>query len=50
MYQSECSPKNIRGLIVGMYQLAITIGALLAAIVLNSTKNENSHAAWRVRS
>ncbi|KAJ7911113.1 monosaccharide importer [Mycena leptocephala] len=47
MYQSECSPKNIRGLIVGMYQLAITIGALLAAIVLNSTKNENSHAAWR---
>ncbi|KAJ7886168.1 monosaccharide importer [Mycena olivaceomarginata] len=47
MYQSECSPKNIRGLIVGLYQLAITIGALLAAIVLNSTKDENSHSAWR---
>ncbi|KAF7331036.1 putative glucose transporter rco-3 [Mycena venus] len=47
MYQSECSPKNIRGLIVGLYQLAITIGALLAAIVLNSTKDEQSHAAWR---
>ncbi|KAF8173800.1 monosaccharide importer [Mycena galopus ATCC 62051] len=47
MYQSECSPKNIRGLIVGLYQLAITIGALLAAIVLNATKNEQSHAAWR---
>ncbi|KAJ6544234.1 monosaccharide importer [Mycena capillaripes] len=47
MYQSECSPKNIRGLVVGMYQLAITVGALLAAIVLNATKNENSHAAWR---
>ncbi|KAF8210884.1 monosaccharide importer [Mycena galopus ATCC 62051] len=38
---------NIRGLIVGLYQLAITIGALLAAIVLNATKNETSHAAWR---
>jgi sugar porter (SP) family MFS transporter len=47
MYQSECSPKNIRGLIVGLYQLAITIGALLAAIVLNATKDKQSHAAWR---
>ncbi|KAJ7661540.1 monosaccharide importer [Mycena polygramma] len=47
MYQSECSPKNIRGLIVGLYQLAITIGALLAAIVLNATKDEQSHSAWR---
>ncbi|KAJ7755166.1 monosaccharide importer [Mycena metata] len=48
MYQSECSPKNIRGLIVGLYQLAITIGALLAAIVLNATKDKQSHAAWRI--
>ncbi|KAJ6615536.1 monosaccharide importer [Mycena sp. CBHHK59/15] len=47
MYQSECSPKNIRGLIVGLYQLAITIGALLAAIVLNATKDQLSHSAWR---
>lgn len=48
MYQSECAPKSIRGLIVGLYQLAITIGALLAAIVLNATKNEQSHSSWRV--
>ncbi|KAJ7753112.1 monosaccharide importer [Mycena maculata] len=48
MYQSECSPKNIRGLIVGLYQLAITIGALLAAIILNATKDRLSHAAWRI--
>ncbi|KAF8165953.1 monosaccharide importer [Crassisporium funariophilum] len=47
MYQSECAPKSIRGLIVGLYQLAITIGALLAAIVLNATKNQASHSAWR---
>ncbi|KAH9482121.1 Major facilitator-type transporter ecdD [Psilocybe cubensis] len=47
MYQSECAPKSIRGLIVGAYQLAITIGALLAAIVLNATKDEQSHSSWR---
>lgn len=47
MYQSECAPKSIRGLIVGLYQLAITIGALLAAIVLNATKDEQSHSSWR---
>jgi len=47
MYQSECAPKKLRGLIVGMYQLAITIGALLSTIVLNATKDQNSHSAWR---
>jgi len=47
MYQSECAPKKLRGLIVGLYQLAITIGALLAAIVLNSTKDRLNHSAWR---
>ncbi|KAJ7440130.1 monosaccharide importer [Mycena latifolia] len=48
MYQSECAPKSIRGLIVGLYQLAITIGALLAAIVLNATKDFQDHSAWRI--
>jgi len=32
MYQSETSPKWIRGTIVGCYQLAITIGLLIAAV------------------
>jgi len=48
MYQSECAPKHLRGAIVGLYQLAITIGALLAAIVLNSTQHRDSHLAWRI--
>ncbi|KAF8165952.1 monosaccharide importer [Crassisporium funariophilum] len=48
MYQSETAPKNIRGMIVGLYQLAITIGALLAAIVLNATKDQQSHSSWRI--
>ena len=41
LYQSETAPKWIRGTVVGCYQWAITIGLLIAAIVLNSTKNRN---------
>jgi len=38
MYQSECSPKWIRGAVVGLYQFGITIGILLANIFNNATK------------
>ncbi|KAF7316512.1 Monosaccharide importer [Mycena indigotica] len=48
MYQSECAPKSLRGLIVGLYQLAITLGALISAIVLNATKDFGDHSAWRI--
>ncbi|CCO28405.1 putative glucose transporter rco-3 [Rhizoctonia solani AG-1 IB] len=48
MYQSECSPKWVRGAVVSCYQWAITIGLLLAAIVNNSTQHRDNHSAWRV--
>ena len=48
MYQSETSPKWIRGSVVGAYQLAITIGLLLAAVVDNSTKNRNDTGSYRI--
>lgn len=48
LYQSETAPKWIRGSIVGCYQWAITIGLLLAAIVLNSTKNRNDTGSYRI--
>jgi SP family sugar:H+ symporter-like MFS transporter len=48
LYQSETSPKWIRGAIVGCYQLAITIGLLLAAIVDNATKNRNDTGSYRI--
>lgn len=48
MYQSETSPKWIRGTIVGAYQLAITIGLFLAAIVNNSTKDRNDTGSYRI--
>ncbi|KAK6437584.1 Plasma membrane low glucose sensor [Oleoguttula sp. CCFEE 5521] len=48
LYQSETAPKWIRGSIVGAYQLAITIGLLLAAIVNNSTKNREDTGSYRI--
>ncbi|KAH7068498.1 general substrate transporter [Paraphoma chrysanthemicola] len=48
LYQSETAPKWIRGVIVGAYQLAITIGLLIAAIVLNSTKDRYDTGSYRI--
>ncbi|KAF1833045.1 general substrate transporter [Decorospora gaudefroyi] len=48
LYQSETAPKWIRGTIVGCYQLAITIGLLLAAIVNNATKDRNDTGSYRI--
>jgi MFS transporter, SP family, sugar:H+ symporter len=48
LYQSETSPKWIRGAVVGCYQWAITIGLLLAAIVNNATKNRNDTGSYRI--
>ena len=48
MYQSECAPKWIRGAVVGLYQLGITLGILLAAIFNNATKNRPNHSSYRI--
>ena len=48
MYQSECSPKWIRGAVVSAYQWAITIGLLLASVVNNATQNRDNHSAYRI--
>lgn len=48
LYQSETSPKWIRGTIVGAYQLAITIGLLLASIVNNSTADRHDTGSYRI--
>lgn len=47
-YQSETTPKFIRGAVVSCYQLAITIGLLLAAIFNNATHNLSSSASYRI--
>ncbi|KAM5530224.1 hypothetical protein V8D89_016112 [Ganoderma adspersum] len=48
MYQSECSPKSLRGAIVSGYQWAITIGILLAYVINNATKDRQNHSAWQI--
>ncbi|KAK4983130.1 Plasma membrane low glucose sensor [Elasticomyces elasticus] len=48
LYQSETAPRWIRGSIVGTYQLAITIGLLLASIVGNATKDRNDTGSYRI--
>ncbi|KIX00066.1 uncharacterized protein Z518_10993 [Rhinocladiella mackenziei CBS 650.93] len=48
LYQSETAPKWIRGTIVGCYQLAITIGLFLAAIVNNGTGDRNDSGSYRI--
>lgn len=49
MFQSECSPREIRGAVVASYQLMITIGILVSNIVnFGVRKIEESSASWRV--
>lgn len=48
LYQSEMAPKWIRGALVCAYQLAITLGLLIAACVTYSTSNIDGPAAYRI--
>lgn len=48
LYQSEVSPKWIRGAVVSVYQFAITVGLLLAAIVNNATKDRPNTSSYRI--
>lgn len=48
LYQSEMAPKWIRGTLVCAYQLAITTGLLLAAIVNMFTHNLTKSNAFRI--
>ncbi|CZR69217.1 probable monosaccharide transporter [Phialocephala subalpina] len=48
LYQSETAPKWIRGVIVGSYQLAITIGLFIASVVDNATHNRQDTGCYRI--
>ncbi|KAJ3544452.1 hypothetical protein NM208_g3042 [Fusarium decemcellulare] len=48
LYQSETAPKWIRGVIVGAYQLTITLGLFVAAIVNNGTSEIRTTACYRI--
>ncbi|KAF4971568.1 hypothetical protein FSARC_1634 [Fusarium sarcochroum] len=49
MFQSECSPREIRGAVVASYQLMITIGILVSNIACYGFKRmDTSSASWRI--
>lgn len=48
LYQSECTPKWIRGAVVSLYQWAITIGLFLASLVNQGTHNRNDSGSYRI--
>ncbi|POY72073.1 hypothetical protein BMF94_4880 [Rhodotorula taiwanensis] len=48
IYQSETAPKQFRGAIVGAYQLFITIGLLIAAVVVERTQSRNDPSCYQI--
>jgi len=48
MYQSECAPTSIRGVLVSSYQLFITLGIWTGYMVDWGTEAMMSSAAWRI--
>ncbi|KAK4656458.1 hexose transporter hxt5 [Podospora pseudocomata] len=49
MFQSECSPREIRGAVVASYQLMITFGILIANLVNYGVREiEDQSASWRI--
>lgn len=49
MFQSECSPREIRGAVVATYQLMITFGILVSNIVNYGARNiQDSPSSWRL--
>lgn len=49
MFQSECSPSEIRGAVVASYQLMITIGILISNVINYGVRNmEENCPSWRI--
>ena len=48
LYMSEICPRKIRGALVSGYQFCITIGIMLASIVVNFTKDRTDSGSYRI--
>lgn len=48
LYVSEISPKRVRGVLVSVYQWAITLGLLIAACIDQGTQHLNNPASYRI--
>ena len=48
MYQGECAPRAVRGILIASYQLFITLGIWTGYMVDYGTEAMQSTAAWRI--
>jgi sugar porter (SP) family MFS transporter len=48
LYMSEIAPKKVRGAMVSGYQFCITIGILLANVVVYASKDRNDTGSYRI--
>lgn len=48
VHQAECAPKNIRGALISMYQLAITIGLLLSNVANDLTRDLEGRRSYNI--
>ena len=48
LYMSEICPRKVRGALVAGYQFCITIGILLASVVVYATKDRQDTGAYRI--
>jgi len=48
IYQAECAPKQIRGMIVSAFQFFITVGLLIAAVIVDATKNRPNASSYQI--
>ncbi|PWI64519.1 hypothetical protein PCL_09568 [Purpureocillium lilacinum] len=48
LYMSEICPRKVRGALVAGYQFCITIGIMLASIVVYAMKNSTTTAVYRI--
>nr|CAD1814647.1 monosaccharide transporters [uncultured fungus] len=48
LYMSEICPRKVRGALVAGYQFCITIGILLASVVVYATENRKNTGSYRI--
>jgi len=48
LYMSEIAPRKVRGMIVSGYQFCITVGILLASVVVYGTQDLDNSGSYRI--
>ena len=48
IYQAECAPKSVRGMLNSTLQLMVMVGQVVAAVVCLGTRTIKSDAGWQI--